>query len=150
MLNSLARNKGSRRWLGLCLFAIAFLFTALVSGCGGSGSSGSGGGAPAKEFSNVIFHFNDLVDGKTLARAVPDGTTQIRFTGSTSSREVLYGPTTRDYAPTITLEKVPVRVTGFVLECLNSNNGLTAIIPVKVEFDVLVICRLILSIIQSV
>lgn len=135
MLNSLARNKGSRRWLGLCLFAIAFLFAALVSGCGGSGSSGSGGGAPAKEFSNVIFHFNDLVDGKILARAVPDGTTQIRFTGSTSSREVLYGPTIRDYAPTITLEKVPVRVTGFVLECLNSNNGLTAIIPVKVELN---------------
>lgn len=135
MLNLLARNRGSKRWLGLCLFAIAFLCVALVSGCGGSGSSGSGGGAPAKEFSNVIFHFNDLVDGKTLARAVPDGTTQIRFTGSTSSREVLYGPTTRDYAPTITLEKVPVRVTGFVLECLNSNNGLTAIIPVKVELN---------------
>ena len=135
MLNSLARNKGSRRWLGLCLFAIAFLFAALVSGCGGSGSSGSGGGAPAKEFSNVIFHFNDLVDGKTLARAVPDGTTQIRFTGSTSSREVLYGPTTKDYAPTVTLEKVPVKVTGFVLECLNSNNGLTAVIPVQATLN---------------
>lgn len=134
MLNLLARNKGSKRWLGLCLFAIAFLCVALVSGCGGSGSSGSGGGAPAKEYSNVIFHFNDLA-GKTLARAVPDGTTQIRFTGSTSSREVLYGPTTRDYAPTITLEKVPVRVTGFVLECLNNKGGLTAIIPVSVTID---------------
>ena len=134
MLNSLARNKGSRRWLGLCLFAMAFLFVALVSGCGGSGSSGSGGGAPAKEYSDVIFHFNNLAS-ETLARAVPDGTTHIRFTGSTSSREVLYGPTTRDYAPTITLEKVPVKVTGFVLECLNSNNGLTAIIPVKVELN---------------
>ncbi len=134
MLNSLARNKGSRRWLGLCLFAMAFLFVALVSGCGGSGSSGSGGGAPAKEYSDVIFHFNNLAS-ETLARAVPDGTTHIRFTGSTNSREVLYGPTTRDYAPTITLEKVPVKVTGFVLECLNSNNGLTAIIPVKVELN---------------
>ena len=134
MLNSLARNKGSRRWLGLCLFAIAFLFAALVSGCGGSGSSGSGNGAPAKEYSDVIFHFNNLAS-ETLARAVPDGTTQIRFTGSTSSREVLYGPTTRAYAPTITLEKVPVKVTGFVLECLNSNNGLTAIIPVSVQLN---------------
>ncbi len=134
MLNSLARNKGSRRWLGLCLFAVAFLFAALVSGCGGSGSSGSGGGAPAKEYSDVIFHFNNLAS-ETLARAVPDGTTHIRFTGSTSSREVLYGPTTREYAPTITLEKVPIKVTGFVLECLNSNNGLTAIIPVKVELN---------------
>lgn len=134
MLNLLARNRGSKRWLGLCLFAIAFLCVALVSGCGGSGSSGSGGGAPAKEYSNVIFHFNDLA-GKTLARAVPDGTTQIRFTGSTSSREVLYGPTIRDYAPTITLEKVPVRVTGFVLECLNNKGGLTAIIPVSVTID---------------
>lgn len=134
MLNSLARNKGSRRWLGLCLFAIAFLFAALVSGCGGSGSSGSGGGAPAKEYSDVIFHFNNLAS-ETLARAVPDGTTQIRFTGSTSSREVLYGPTTRAYAPTITLEKVPVKVTGFVLECLNNNGGLTAIIPVSVQLN---------------
>ena len=46
MLNSLARNKGSRRWLGLCLFAMAFLFVALVSGCGGSGSSGGSDSKP--------------------------------------------------------------------------------------------------------
>ncbi|MGM9998060.1 MAG: hypothetical protein ACI38Q_01465 [Candidatus Bruticola sp.] len=133
--NSLARNKGSKRWLGLCLFALAFLFVALVSGCGGSGSSGSGGGAPAKEYSDVIFHFNNLVSEKALARAVPENTAFVRFTGSSSSREVLYGPVTKDYSATITLERVPVKVAGFVLECLDANKQLTAVIPVSVQMN---------------
>ncbi|MGM9991514.1 MAG: Ig-like domain-containing protein [Candidatus Bruticola sp.] len=133
--NSLACSKGSRRWLGLCLFAIAFLFAALVSGCGGSGSSGSGGGAPAKEYSDVIFHFNNLASEKVLARAVPENTAFVRFTGSSSSREVLYGPVIKDYAATIILEKVPVKVSGFVLECLNSEKQLTAVIPVSVQMN---------------
>ena len=136
MQNLLARTKGSSRWLGLCLFAIAFLCAALISGCGSSGSSGGGGtsdSASSKGTTDVIFHFNESSSAKILARAIPQGTTHIRFTGNDSSRNKLYGPTEKAYASTITLNNVPVSVTGFVLECIKKdgkNVELTAIVPV--------------------
>lgn len=139
MQNLLARTKGSSRWLGLCLFAIAFLCAALISGCGSSGSSGGGGtsdSASSKGTTDVIFHFNESSSAKILARAIPQGTTHIRFTGNDSSRNKLYGPTEKAYASTITLNNVPVSVTGFVLECIKKdgkNVELTAIVPVKVS-----------------
>ena len=141
MQNLLARTKGSSRWLGLCLFAIAFLCAALISGCGSSGSSGGGGtsdSASSKGTTDVIFHFNESSSAKILARAIPQGTTHIRFTGNDSSRNKLYGPTEKAYASTITLNNVPVSVTGFVLECIKKdgkNVELTAIVPVKVELN---------------
>ncbi len=136
MQNLLARTKGSSRWLGLCLFAIAFLCAALISGCGSSGSSGGGGtsdSASSKGTTDVIFHFNESSSAKILARAIPQGTTHIRFTGNDNNREKRYGPTEKAYASTITLNNVPVSVTGFVLECIKKdgkNVELTAIVPV--------------------
>ncbi|MCR4783318.1 MAG: Ig-like domain-containing protein, partial [bacterium] len=132
-LNSFVRNRGSRCWLSLGLFAAMFMLAVLISGCGSSGGHGSGGSS-AQSFSDVIFRFKTM-DSKVSARSLPDGTNTVRFTGSTSSREVLYGPVSKACAPQITLEEVSVKVTGFVLQYLSSDGALTGLYPVAVKMN---------------
>ncbi|MBQ7529549.1 Ig-like domain-containing protein [bacterium] len=126
--NSLSRKTWGQHWLGFCIFTLALLVSVLLPGCGGSGSSGGGAPQP-REFSNVIFKFDNFA--QVDARAVPEGTTSVRFTGHGENNIVTYGPNTENYAATITLEGVPVTTTGFVLEYLGANGSLQGLYSVK-------------------
>lgn len=127
-LSKLGRRPGGR-WIGLCLFAAAFLLVALLPGCGSSGSSWTGGAYP-EDKQNVVFNFTDGQGGYN----VPAGTKQVRFTGQDGTRHVLY-EATRDFAATITLTDVPVKTTGFVLEYLDANGQLLGLCPIKSELS---------------
>ena len=124
-----SQNRG-RRWLGLTVMVLAMMLTILLPGCGSSGSTG--GNAVAKAFQDVIFHFNNTeADAKLAAKAVPDGTASVVFTGSDDNRQVLYGPVNKPFANTIVLTEVPVATTGFVLEYLDTNGNLIGLYSVK-------------------
>lgn len=127
-INSLSRKTWGQRWLGLCIFTLALLVSVLLPGCGSSGSSGGGAPQP-REFTNVIFKFDNYA--QVDARAVPEGTTSVRFTGHGENNTVTYGPITENYAATITLKDVSVSTTGFVLEYLGANGSLQGLYSVK-------------------
>lgn len=124
-----SQNRG-RRWLGLTVMVLAMMLTILLPGCGSSGSTG--GNAVAKAFQDVIFHFNNTeAEAELAAKAVPDGTASVVFTGSDDNRQVLYGPVNKPFANTIVLTEVPVATTGFVLEYLDTNGNLIGLYSVK-------------------
>ena len=106
-----SQNRG-RRWLGLTLMVLAMMLTVLLPGCGSSGSTG--GNSAAKAYQDVIFYFNNA-EAEIAAKAIPDGTSSVRFTGTNDNREILYGAVSKPYANVITLTEVPVSTTGFVL-----------------------------------
>lgn len=124
-----SQNRGCR-WLGLTVMVLAMMLTILLPGCGSSGSTG--GNPVAKAFQDVIFHFNNTeADAKLAAKAVPDGTASVVFTGSDDNRQISYGPVNKPFANTIVLTDVPVATTGFVLEYLDASGSLIGLYSVK-------------------